>query len=206
MPFTEIQIKQKAKVETQKFKGWEMLRIFKASALTSDLSGNFFTVTDTENLIQKFTQAYVENYKGTNLIYCSKLDNFNSFRITANGTIPCNDEDFLLTLKFYDFTYNEIASISPNYGAGFNVKAGGYADWYLDVELTYAKDPNGYHTFVSNGKYIVSPKGNLSELHMIPLNGNVNLIDSENFYFDIMFNDNASNILEVKQINIDFVE
>jgi hypothetical protein len=211
MPQTTINVYDRNTIETEKVKGWEMCRVFKASVLNSsyDADGSIAINTGT-NYIKEFTQTLASNYKGTNKIDLSKLNDFNSFRITAQGVIALEGQKFRIGFELLDDTYSSIAVVQPNYGNGqevFNHPGGYWVDWYLDIEVTYYKNDGGYHSLIINGNYKYSndkhpPKIDVS---LIPICGVINNITQNNVYFDLVSVDIPSNCY-LKQVNIDFVE
>jgi hypothetical protein len=207
MPTATINVIDRPTYQTQKVKGWDVVRMFKGSSLIA--SGGDIDVAEGSNIIQNFTQTLASNYKGTNLIDLSKLENFDSFRITANGLFY--DENwFNFDLKFFDTSYTLIDKIRSNYGQKLGTPNNGiYLDWYLGIELTFFIDDSGNYNFVVNGNYSISLDSNndtRSDVRLIPFNGQMNLGTNNQIYIDLSpHNGNGSSYL-IKSVNIDFVE
>ena len=213
MPQNLINVYDRHTYQTEKIKGFDIVRIFKASALTSENGGTVFQVDDGENIIQKFAQTQATNFKGTNLIDLTKLENFDSFRITANGTFT---DDLLSSYFNFDFNIIEntnslITNVRSNYGVQLDSLASLNAirDWYLDIEVTFCIMDNGDYNFIVNGNYSTSvdidntSRGNV---RLIPFNGSANISNSyTQVYLDIAPYTNGSDY-SIKSINIDFVE
>jgi hypothetical protein len=196
--------------QTQKVKGWDIVRIFKASQLESmPEDSGIFNVAENNNIIDEFISSNASNYKGTNLINVSKLENFDSFRIKMNGVFNDNGGWFNFKLGVFDTSHSEIQSIISNYNEQL-VHHGGahkWRDWYLDIEMTFFINDNGEYNFVVNGNYSVSKDGRTDRrqsVDLIPFNGLLTFSNSNNeVYIDLQPNGNTFNI---KSINIDFVE
>lgn len=209
MPQNLINVYDRHTYQTEKVKGFDIVRMFKASALNSDISSGSITVADGSNIIQTFTQTLQSNYKGTNLIDLTKLENFDSFRITANGLFY--DEDwFNFELKFFDTSYTFIQGIDSNYGSQLQSDEQAiWRDWYLDIELTFFINDDGDYNFVLNGNYIISLDSSTitrADVRLIPFNGQANLGTNNQIYIDLSpYNGGASNYI-IKSVNIDFVE
>ena len=209
MPTTVINVYDRPTYQTEKVKGFDIVRMFKASALTSDINSGNITVANGSNIIQTFTQTLQSNYKGTNLIDLTKLENFDSFRITANGLFY--DEDwFNFELKFFNTSYTFIQGIESNYLSQLQSDEQGiWRDWYLDIELTFFINDDGDYNFVLNGNYIISLDSSTTtraDVRLIPFNGQANLGTETRIYIDLSpYNGGASNYI-IKSVNIDFVE
>ena len=209
MPTTVINVYDRPTYQTEKVKGFDIVRMFKASALNSDINSGNITVANGSNIIQTFTQTLQSNYKGTNLIDLTKLENFDSFRITANGLFY--DEDwFNFKLKFFDTSYTFIQEIESNYGSQLQSDEQNiWRDWYLDIELTFFINEDGDYNFVLNGNYIISLDSSTTtraDVRLIPFNGQENLGTETQIYIDLSpYNGGASNYI-IKSVNIDFVE
>lgn len=205
-----INVLDRPTYETEKVKGWDIVRIFKASQLESlpNGSGNF-NVAEGNNIIYEFISVEASNYKGTNLINISKLENFDSFRIKMNGIFFDNVGWFNFKLGVFDIYHSEIQSIISNYNENL-VHSGGthkWRDWYLDIEMTFFINDNGEYNFVVNGNYSVSKDSRTDRrqsVDLIPFNGLLTFSNANNEVFiDLQPNGNDFNI---KSINIDFVE
>jgi hypothetical protein len=210
MPQTTINVYDRNTIETEKVKGWEMCRVFKGSVLNSapDADGTISIGTGTK-YIKEFTQTLASNYKGTNKFDLSKLNDFNSFRITAQGVISLDGQKFQIGFKLLDDTYSSIAVVEPNYSGGhevFNHPGGYYVDWYLDIEVTYYKNDSGNHSLIINGNYMHSNDFHNAkvDVSLVPICGVINT-SQNNVYFDLVSVDIPSNCY-LKQVNIDFVE
>lgn len=209
MPTTTINVLDRPTYRTQKVKGWDVVRMFKASDLVSYIDSGNIEVSDGSNIIQNFTQTLASNYKGTNLIDLTKLENFDSFRITANGLYK--DENwFNFDLKFFDTSYILIDKIRSNYSAKLSTDGTDeLLDWYLDIELTFFIDNSGNYNFVVNGNYSISLDtafGRRAAVRLIPFNGQMGLGTNNQIYIDLSpWNGSGSNYI-IKSVNIDFVE
>jgi hypothetical protein len=209
MPQQIIYVYDRPTYQTEKVKGWDVVRMFKGSGLTSEPSGGFITVSEGTNIIETFTQTLASNYKGTNLIDLTKLENFDSFRITANGLYR-DQSWFNFDLKFFDDSYSIIDEIRSNYGTKLNSPGNGiYLDWYLDIELTFFIDDVGNYNFVINGNYSISvdvDDARRSDVRLIPFNGQTSLGTNNKIYIDLSpYNGGGSDYI-IKSVNIDFVE
>jgi hypothetical protein len=209
MPTTTINVIDRPTYQTQKVKGWDVVRIFKASSLNSNISTGDIEVSEGTNIIQTFTQTLQSNYKGTNLIDLTKLENFDSFRITANGLIYDKDW-FNFELKFFDTSYTLIDKIRSNYSATLGVRNNNiYRDWYLDIELTFFINDSGDYNFVVNGNYSISldpDNDGRRDVRLIPFNGQMDLGTNNQIYIDLTpWNGGGSDYI-IKSVNIDFVE
>lgn len=211
MPQTTINVYDRNTIETEKVKGWEMCRVFKASVLNSAPDADeIIPISTGANYIQEFTQTLTSNYKGTNEFDLSKLNDFNSFHITAQGAISLDGQKFQIGFKLLDDSYTNIDVVTPNYGNGhevYNHPGGYWVDWYLDIEVTYYKNAGGYHSLIINGNYKHSndfhpPKIDVS---LVPICGIIDNISQNKVYFDL-YSVNIPSNCYLKQINIDFVE
>ena len=210
MPTTTINVKDRPTYQTQKVKGWDVVRMFKASGLNSNIDTGYIEVDEDSNIIQTFTQTLASNYKGTNLIDLTKLENFDSFRITANGLFK-DQNWFNFDLNFLDTSYTLINTIRSNYNDKLsNIPNNGvWFDWYLDIELTFFIDDSGDYNFVVNGNYSIAFTPQVerrSDVRLIPFNGQMNLGTNNQIYIDLSpYNGGGSNYI-IKSVNIDFVE
>jgi hypothetical protein len=205
-----INVYDRPTYQTEKVKGWDVVRIFKASQLESlPNDSGIFNVAEGNNIIYEFISVEASNYKGTNLINISKLENFDSFRIKMNGVFNDNSGWFNFKLGVFDISHSEIQSIISNYNE--NLLHGGgphkWRDWYLDIEMTFFINDNGEYNFVVNGNYSVSKDSRTDRrqsVDLIPFNGLLTFSNANNEVFiDLQPNGNTFNI---KSINIDFVE
>ena len=210
MPQQIINVYDRPTYQTEKVKGWDVVRVFKGSGLTSESNGGYIQVSNGTNIIQTFTQTLASNYKGTNLIDLTKLENFDSFRITANGLFYDKDW-FNFELNFLDTSYDLIDKIRSNYNDKLTSIPNNniYLDWYLDIELTFFIDDAGYYNFVVNGNHITQVDDNYSrrgDVRLIPFNGHIYLGTNSQIYIDLSpYNGGGSNYI-IKSVNIDFVE
>lgn len=212
MPLTAINVYDRPTYQTEKVKGWDIVRIFKGSSFFSEDTMNEIVVGDGFNIIEKFTQIQQSNYKGTNLINLSKLENFDSFRITANGNFTDD-----LTIGWFNFYFNVldntntlISNFQSNYGEKIDSLSflDKVRDWYLDIEATFCIDDNGDYRLIVNGNYSVSfdsRNDRRQAVALIPFCGAVTIpSNSTEVYIDIAPWTNGN--YGIKQINIDFVE
>jgi len=212
MPITAINVYDRPTYQTEKVKGWDIVRIFKGSSFFSFDSLNDIQVGDGVNIIETFIDNIQSNYKGTNLIDLSKLENFDSFRITANGNFTDN-----FTIGWFNFYFNVldntntlISNFESNYGEKLsNISfLGNVRDWYLDIEATFCIDDNGDYRLIVNGNYSVSFDGRndrRQNVALIPFCGDVTIpSNSPEVYIDIAPWTEGN--YGIKQINIDFVE
>jgi hypothetical protein len=210
MPQQIINVFDRHTYQTEKVKGFDIVRMFKGSALTSEENSGYIEVSQGNNIIQTFTQTLQSNYKGTNLINLTKLENFNSFRITANGLF--RDENwFNFDLKFFDISYNLINIINSNYGNKLSniPNSGVWFDWYLDIELTFYIDDAGDYNFLVNGNHITQVDESYSrraDVRLIPFNGKMNLGTNNRIYIDLSPWNGGNSDYIIKSVNIDFVE
>lgn len=204
MPQTSISINKRPNVQTEKVGGWNILNIFKACALY--FSGTYIFIPSGKRIIEAFINAG-SNMKGKNLIYPRSLENFNSFRFKANGTVLCDGSYFDLWFTLRDINYDEIANVQNDYGNGHKTNPINVTvDWYLDLEITYFLNDDQKHVFLVNGKYIHNSEGPLSQMAVscVPISGEIET-DQNRIFLDVTsFND--SNSVYIKDINIDFIE
>lgn len=212
MPQQIINVYDRPTYETEKVKGWDTVRIFKATGLTSEPSGGEFQVSEGSYIIQNFTSSYDSNYKGTNLIDLTKLENFDSIKLKMNGLFIDNGAWFNFDLCVLDNSYNLIQNVRSNYNSKLSSTPESiiWRDWYLDIELTFWIDNGGGYNFVLNGNYSISFDNSESaraDVRLIPFNGSFDSIGTNSpVYIDIRpWNGNGSNYI-IKSINLDFVE
>jgi len=214
MPQQIINVYDRPTYETEKVKGWDVVRMFKASALTSEQNGGEFSVAQDQNIIQEFTQNYASNYKGTNLIDLSKLENFDSIRLRMNGLFFDSSSGgwFNFFLRILDGGYNVITDIRSNYGEKLDQlrQTDTWQDWYLDIELTFFIDDTGNPNFIVNGNYSASLISNIyrrNEVSLVPFNGVLSFSPlNQKVYIDLSPWNGGSNDYIIKSINMDFVE
>ncbi len=207
MPQTTINVYDRNTIQTEKVKGWEMCRVFKGTTLTSEYDTSYISVANETRLIEKFTQDIASNYKGTNTFDLSKLNNFNSFRITAQGVMELDGTAFELAFQLLDDSSTLIEQINPNYSDGHPIAnhTGNWVDWYLDIEVTYYRNDANDHSIIINGNYTHSndfhpEKVNVS---LVSICGNIDT-SQNNVKFDLFARNTSTFYL--KQVNIDFVE
>lgn len=209
----QINVFDRPTYQTEKVKGWDVVRMFKATALTSENNNSFFSVNQGDYIIQSFISTYNSNYKGTNQIDLSKIENFDSIRIKMNGLF--RDELgswFNFFLSVCDTSYNLINSKGSNY----DTKLDGlpyydiYQDWYLDVELTFFIDDIGYYNVVFNGNYSISFNNDnkkRGDVRLIPFCGEMNLGNTpQKIYIDFSPWNGGNNPYFIKSVSMDFVE
>jgi len=213
MPQQIINVYDRPTYQTEKVKGWDVVRMLKASALSSDQNGGQFVVSEGDYIIRNFTQNYGTNYKGTNLIDLSKLENFNSIRLRMNGLVPDGTGGwFNFRLGLYDTSYNVASEIDSNYG--YKLDLPNYStsyDWYMDIELTFYVDDNGYYNFVVNGNYSASLNDNPSKrsnVNLAPFQGILSIPPTNQPHFiDLTPNYGGSGQpYIIKSVSMDFVE
>lgn len=215
MPQQIINVYDRPTYQTEKVKGWDVVRMFKASGLTSEENGGFFAVADGDDIIKTFTQTYNSNYKGTNYIDLSKLENFDSIRLRMNGLFFDSSSGgwFNFFLRIFDSSYTEIQKITSNYGykldgntTGTNISQ----DWYLDIELTFFIDDSGNYNFVVNGNYSISLGQDVytrDNVSLIPFNGKLNFSSSnQKVYVDLTPWNGIGTSYVIKSVSMDFVE
>lgn len=213
MPQQQIYVYDRPTYQTEKVKGWDVVRMFKATGLDSGTTGGFFGVAQGDYIIQTFISTYNSNYKGTNEIDLSKIENFDSIRIKMNGLFL--DEPgawFNFVLGIRDTSYNLIGIRESNY----SVKLRGlpnnsvWQDWYLDVELTFFIDDNGGCNVVFNGNYSISVEADnakRSDVRLIPFCGEMNLgFPNQKVYIDFSPWNGGNSPYFIKSVSMDFVE
>ena len=219
MAITAINVYDRPTYQTDKVKGWDVVRVFKGSSLVSNSNSTdmIFEASEGEYFIQQFLNAG-SNYKGTNRFDLSKLENFDSFRISANGLL--NSEagggtpKLNIGFSILDNTYSLFEELKFNYdeavtSTGFNI----WFDWYLDIEITFFKDENdNSYNFIVNGNFSFSGTDSSTserkEVSLVPFCGEIlNYTTTNDIFMDLRINKmNFTNPLYIKQINIDFVE
>jgi hypothetical protein len=212
MPQTIINVYDRPTYQTEKVKGWDIVRMFKASDLTSQRNGGQFNVSQGSQIIQNFIQNYASNYKGTNQLVLNTFENFDSIRIRMNGLFyDERDIWFNFALNFFDPSYSSlINTIQSNYDQKLDDIAGSnsYKDWYLDIELTFYINDNNEYCFVVNGNYTIQfndPRSR-GDVRLVPFNGEVNLGNNAKIAIDLEPWCGTSNPYIIKSINMDFVE
>lgn len=198
-----IQFYDRNTYETEKVKGWDVVRMFKATALHPTESSTDFEIPSEGNVIQQFTQNYTSNYKGTNAIDITKYENLDSLRITANGLIYLSGGNFAINFRGHKSDYSEKFIINSNYGNGNTTTAkNAWVDWWLDLEVTFFYD-YGQCKVVVNGKYFYPQNGHLDEIKVVPLNGYAD-VEADTQYIDLQIISDINTY--IKSVNIDFVE
>lgn len=214
MPSSTINVYDRPTYQTEKVKGWDVVRMFKASALTSLPNSGDFDVLQGNGIISRFTQSVQSNYKGTNKIDLSKLENFDSIRLRMNGLVFDSGGWFNFDLKILDYTYTPIDEFRSNYTEELNMpnNFGNYYDWYLDIELTFFIDDSGTYTFVVNGNYTASYSSAVDErknVFLAPFCGRLLMgsFPTQELYIDLFpyYGPSGSPYI-IKSINLDFVE
>jgi hypothetical protein len=225
MPTTVINVYDRPTYQTEKVKGWDTVRVFKGSSLVSNANNTdmIFEASEGENLIQQFLSPSLpnvaSNYKGTNFFELTKLENFDSFRIKANGLLnPDCKESAPKTRLAIDFSiFSEdysslLGAVRSNYGTLINIPSSSYwIDWYLDIEVTFFIDPNdNSYNFIVNGNFSFSRDAADNErlnVSLVPFCGLISGITDNKSVMD--FNIAISNLINplyIKQVSIDFVE
>jgi hypothetical protein len=218
MPITVINVYDRPTYQTEKVKGWDVVRVFKGSSLVSNSNNTdmIFDATEGDYIIQQFLIAN-SNYKGTNLFELTKLENFDGFRIKANGLLNPNSFDSKSQLKIgfsiLDETYSTaLGVVEFNYGDKINFQPLDYwKDWYLDIEVTFFIDTdNSCYSFVVNGNFSFQRDINNTErldVSLVPFCGNIPNITDNKVAIDLRSSEtNFINPLYIKQVSIDFVE
>jgi len=212
MPQQLINVYDRPTYETEKVKGWDVVRMFKATALTSSAQPEEFNVSQGNYIIRNFTQNYGSNYKGTNSIVIDKFENFDSIKIKMNGLY--RDEEnawFNFYLDFLDPNYSSIVGqIASNYTDKLDnlPRNGDWRDWYLELELTFYTDDSNNYCFVVNGNYTIAMNGgaNRGDVRLIPFNGQVNLGNQGKIVIDLMPYNGGNSAYSIKSVSMEFVE
>jgi hypothetical protein len=214
---TTINVYDRPTYQTEKVKGWDTVRVFKGSSLVSNPNATdmIFEASQGGNLIQQFLNAN-SNYKGTNRFDLSKLENFDSFRIKANGlmnTLSVSSPKLVFAFSIFDSSYTELSNVKVNYGN--RIGPGNtdiWLDWYLDIEVTFfLVDDNNSYNFIVNGNFSYSQDNDVNrrgDVRLVPFCGQIlNFSGTSDIFMDFnVFELNFTNPLYIKQISIDFVE
>jgi hypothetical protein len=212
MPQQIINVYDRPTYQTEKVKGWDIVRMFKASDLTSPQTYGQFQVSEGSQIIQNFIQNYASNYKGTNQLVLRYFENFDSIRIRMNGLFF--DEPnvwFNFALNFFDPSYSPlIGTIRSNYDLKLDPMSGSnsYKDWYLDIELTFYINEYNEYCFVVNGNYTIqfNDPPSRGDVRLVPFNGEVNLGTNSKIVIDLEPWCGTNTPYIIKSINMDFVE
>jgi hypothetical protein len=214
---TTINVYDRPTYQTEKVKGWDTVRVFKGSSLVSNRTDTdmIFSAVEGDYLIQKFLNAG-SNYKGTNRFDLTKLENFDSFRLKANGIFnPLTGgvrSRFKMGFCILDNGYSELVNQEFNYGdsLGFMPFNNYWTDWYLDIEVTFFIDENdNSYNFIVNGNFSVQKDTNPNDrldVSLVPFCGLLTTTTNDivmDFKINLM---DFTDSLYIKQINIDFVE
>lgn len=218
MPTTVINVYDRPTYQTEKVKGWDVVRVFKGSSLVSNSKPTdmIFDVYEEDFIIQQFLNAS-SNYKGTNFLNLAKLESFDSLRIKANGLLnpDCSSSKAQLAINFSvlneDYS-NLLGAVPFNYGSSIDFSPNDYwIDWYLDIEVTFFIDTNdNSYNFIVNGNFSFSRDAADNErlnVSLVPFCGLISGITDSKSVMDFKIaSSNLINPLYIKQVSIDFVE
>ena len=217
---TTINVYDRPTYQTEKVKGWDVVRVFKGSSLVSNPNDTdmIFDVYQGEYFIQQFLSAG-SNYKGTNLFDLTKLENFDSFRIKANGLFNPNraamgKTQLIIGLSILDENYSTLlGTVESNYGNNLDFQASldFWIDWYLDIEVTFFIDPdNSNYSFIVNGNFsfqIDTNSNTRTDVSLAPLCGTIPNITDNKVVMDLKIAQlDSTNPIYIKQVSIDFIE
>lgn len=200
-----ITIFDRPNIQTEKCFGYTIVRKCKASKLYMNNEDSTMFIEDGGFLFQRFKDLDF-NYKGDTNFNAKVLENFNTFRVKASGTIEITNQNFNLWFVLFDPDGNPVGFVRNNYGNGHVTLNNDHrADWFLDVEITFYRNEGGYN-FIVSGYYTHSNDNHPRKLDVaqVPIMGEILNVTEPELYFDFRVVETSG--CQIKDFSVDFVE